>query len=194
VTARVAAGALLLALVATPLQASKKPEVVKPRIDDLVLSVEQDRLRVSFRLVDGLSDEAMEQIHSGIEITFNHRVDVLARRGVPLWWARVVARARIVTKVTYDPLTRQYAMRRDTEMRRRGKRVGVPTTERRTTELTEEARSWMTEIDEIPPLDLPPDEPHVRLRVRVESAFDRKYVLYLFPSRRTVSAERPVEP
>jgi len=85
-------------------------------------------------------------------------------------------------------------MRRDTEMRRRGKRVGVPTTERRTTELTEEARSWMTEIDEIPPLDLPPDEPHVRLRVRVESAFDRKYVLYLFPSRRTVSAERPVEP
>ena len=58
-----------------------------------------------------------------------------------------------------------------------------------TTESREQAEQWMREHDGLElglPERLPPRQ---RLRVRVESSLDRRYILWMFPGRVTASAE-----
>ena len=72
-------------LLAGAAQAAGEPEVTtKPAIDGLNAQLERNRVLVSFRVANGLSDEALEKIHSGIPVTFRHRVELLWRRSFPL--------------------------------------------------------------------------------------------------------------
>lgn len=154
----------------------------KPRIDELEIDRHGNTLRVSFVVSRGLSDDAIERIHSGVTVTYQHRIEVLARRVVPLWPARLVARLRVETEASYDAITRRYELTR---------RLWVGTEQRGvdhdSTESLEAVRTWMTELDELPELTLP-DSP--RLKLRIESALGRRYVLLVFPARVLASAER----
>ena len=52
----------------------------------------------------------------------------------------------------------------------------------------------MTEFDRLPALELPERARGAKLRVRVRSTLGRRYVMFLFPARIDVSAERSLEP
>jgi hypothetical protein len=140
----------------------------------------------------GLTEEALERIHSGIPVTLRHRAELVARRAVPLLGGRTIGRAVVEVTARYDTLTRQYDLERHT-------RVEVPPAEpqmladSRRTESEDEMRAWMTRVDRMPPLALPDDVPSRRLKVRIESWLGRKYLWYMLPWSITVSAEMPLE-
>lgn len=182
---RVTAG-LLLALAADPARGAG------PHIDPLNLSWDGSRLAVSYRVADGLSEEALERVRSGIPITFRHRAEVLRRRPVPLWPAKVASRTLIEATAAYDSLTRRFELRRTIE------RVQGATTagdeQRTSTESEDEMRAWMTEFPETLVFDRQTSPREGRLRLRVESALGRRFVLLIFPTTVIVSAEQRLEP
>jgi len=182
----------LLLLAASPPARPKDPPQPRPSIDPLVTRADNDRLVVSFTLVDALSAETLERIHSGLPVTFWHSVEVTRSRVVPLWPARVLAEAKIVTSVDYDSLTRQYRLMRKTELRRA--KDTVSTEAERSTDSVDAMRAWMTELPEIEMIELDGPDARARVRVRVESALQRDYVFYMFPTRLTVSAEHRLDP
>ena len=182
----------LLLWAAAPPVHPKDPPPPRPSIDPLVTQADGGRLVVSFGLVDAMSAETLERIHSGLPVTYWHSVEVTRPRTVPLWPARVLAEARIVTSVDYDSLTRQYRLTRKIELRR--PKEPISTEAERSTDSVEAMRAWMTQVPEIEMLDLAGPDELARVRVRVESALQRYYVFYMFPSRLTVSAERRLEP
>ena len=97
---RIAPGlALLLILSGRPLAAedSAPPSGVSPRIVDLRVGDREGTVLVSFRLVGALDAEARARIASGLETTYNYRLEVLRRRR--FWSDARVRDHRILTSV-----------------------------------------------------------------------------------------------
>jgi hypothetical protein len=182
VTRTLAVGLLVLCLAAAPIEAAKRAD--EPRIDPLDAQRGDDRIDVSFHVANGLAADALDRIRSGIPVAQRHRVEVLGRRAVPL---------RIDTSAVYDSLTRRFDLKRSIQIGPRKKQATV-VEEQFSTDSIEEVRSWMTEFDVLPALELPEAAQGARLRVRVESTLGRRFVFYMFPARLTVSAERKLEP
>lgn len=183
---------ILLALPAPSPAAVGEAQAGRPRAGPLQLRRDGERLLVSYRVLDGLSAEALERIHSGIPVTFRHRVEVLSNRTLPWLPDKVHARAWLESTASYDSLTRRYALHRRFESRQKG-RATVVYEQQHSTALEQEMRSWMTELSELPILELDRVGNDNRLRVRVESSFDRRYLLFLIPWSVKVSAEMQLE-
>jgi hypothetical protein len=167
----------------------------KPLIEGLESRVVDDRLLVSFNVTDGMQEETLERIHSGIAVSFKHRVDIVRKRWMSLWPAKDMARTRVVTEATYDSLTRQYSLLRRLEVKSKRKRDAVePEEERRTTDSLEEMQQWMTQLRDIPVYDPSRTFALKGLRLRVESSLGRRFVLLLFPSTIDAYAERRLDP
>jgi hypothetical protein len=188
-----AAGLLLLCCAAAPADAAKSP--ARPCIDPLDVRRHDDRVAVSFHVANGLGEDTLGRIRAGLPVAQRHRVDILGRRSAPLWTAKVHARMRIDTSAVYDSLTHRYDLERTIRlMPRKQKKQAIVTKQHQSTDSIAEVRAWMTEFDALPPLELPESALDARLRVRVESTLGRRFVLYMFPARLTVSAERKLEP
>lgn len=187
---------VVLGLFSVPVWAAPTlPESPKPAIEELSASVEEDLARVSYDVVGVLDPEVEERIQSGIPVTFRHKIQVLSKRGVPLMPSKVIAQTLIETRVEYDSLTRRYDLLRSIEHRVKQKKLGPLTEEqRKLTDSPEEMRTWMTRFDEIPVFDPSRELKGRSLRVRVEVNLGRRYVLFIFPGTRSVSAEIPLEP
>lgn len=190
VTRTLVAG-LLLCLATAPIAAAKRAD--QPRIDPLDAHRAGDRIDVSFHVANAFSEDTLDRIRSGLPVAHRHRVEVLGRRTVPLWPAKVHARLRIDTSAVYDSLTGRFNLKRSIQIGPRKKKASV-VDEHYSTDSVDEVRSWMTEFDRLPALELPEAAQEARLRVRVESTLGRRFVLYMFPARLTVSAERKLEP
>jgi hypothetical protein len=181
-----AAGALAALLAGVPVLADGERA---PAIADLATEWRSEVLWVGYRVADGLTAEARERIQSGLPFALEHRLEIVTRRPLPLWPARVHARAVVTSRVSYDALTGRYDVVRTIERRRRG---SEPTEEeeRLTTSSEIEMQEFMTRV---PPLALYEAEtvaPSRPLRVRVESDLGRRFLLLLFPARLSVTAER----
>jgi len=189
-------GLVMLGLLATPVGAEPAaPPPAKPAVESLSARVEGERARVSYEVARVMDAELEERIHSGIPVTFRHKVQVLSKRAVPLMPSKVIAQTTIETRVEYDTLTRRYDLLRRIEHRIRQKKQGPMTEEqRRLTDSLEEMRAWMTRFDEIPVFDPSRELLGRSLRVRVEVNLGRRYVLFVFPGTRSVSAETPLGP
>ncbi len=188
-----ASGLVLLALAAAPIPDTSQSASGKPRLELSEARRAGGHAAVSFRLANVLGAEALEQMRSGVPVVYRHRVEVLGRRTAP-WPSKEHASMRIVTSAVYDSLTQRYELLRSIELGKRRNRDRPPLEERTQTESIEEMRVWMTEFDQLPALELPETARDAQLRVRVRSILGRRYVLFLFPSRIDVSAERSLEP
>jgi hypothetical protein len=184
-------GALLAALAGSAARAEDDP---RPAVEDLRATREAQRLVVSYRVSGALTDEVLERIQSGIPVTFEHELEVVARRALPLWPARVLVRRRLRVQVTYDALTRQYALSRETELHQRGQADAEPTVEHASVEAIDAVETWMTVVATDCPMDEVDAKRSGRLRLRVESELGRRYVLLLFPGQLTASAEQELGP
>jgi len=170
-------------------------ESPKPAIEELSASVENDRAWVSYDILGAMDEELEERIQSGIPVTFRHKIQVLSKRGVPLMPSKVIAQTLIETRVEYDSLTRRYELLRSIEQKVRQKKLGPLTEEqRKLTDSLEEMRDWMTRLEAIPVFDPTRELRGRSLRVRVEVNLGRRYILFVFPGTRSVSAEIPLEP
>ena len=167
---------------------------VKPRIESLETRREGSSLLVSFRVAHGLTPQVQDRIHSGIPVTLRHRVEVVMPRGA-LWPSKTLTRVVIDTTATFDSLTEKYELARRVEVSRRSKKEPPLVLESaESTRSQTQMEAWMTEFDELPPLDLAGAKPGARLRVQVESQIGRRYFLFVIPTRHTVSFEHNLEP
>jgi len=193
VRAHLAGAAVLLAVISAPQTIADKPD--KPRIDRLEVQRDDDRIAVSFHVPNALADETLERIHSGLPVEHRHKVELVARRSIPLWPARVLGRVRVDTSAVFDRLTLRFDLTRTVRAGPRDNKKWVVLDEQRhSTASVDEVREWMTRFDALPALELPAGDRESRLRVRVESTLDRRFVWYMFPSKLTLSAERKLEP
>lgn len=153
----------------------------------------EGRILVSFEIDGALTEEVRERIHSGIEMSFRHRVDLLSKRAFPLWPRKLVGRTVVTTTVQYDSLTRRYRLERETGGKSWPKEQTPPeSVESRSTSSAAEMESWMTDVEEVA-LPSPPDRQEARLKVRVRSELGRRFVFYLVPWTYAATAELSLE-
>lgn len=129
--------------------------------------VRDGRVLVSFELADGVNEEMLAAIHSGLRTTFTYTIEL--RVGVPAWVDRTIASATLSCTVQYDNLTRQHTLMQTLD----GRVESVQVTD-------DEAvvRQWLTSFRQLPLFQtagLEPDrEYYVRVRASVrpgKSAF-----------------------
>jgi hypothetical protein len=162
----------------------------KPRVENLAVELGTGNVVVSFRVADAVTEETLERVHSGIPVTFRHRIEFMAPRGFPLLPARTLLGVTVETRADYDSLTRRYSLYRT--VRIPGQRN--PSPQRSVGRTVEDMRSWMTEVDR-----LRIDDPRfpfegLNVKVRIQSSLGRKYVLLIFPGNRSAKAEWRPEP
>jgi hypothetical protein len=163
-----------------------------PRIENLEVRHAAAAIEVGFAVADALGPETVERLHSGMPLTFRHRAEIIVRRSVPLWPARILAALVVESTVRFDALTRQYTLERRVRTRQRNEPPRETEVRDRTAEF-DAAALWLTTVA---PTELfrGAIEPGARLRLRVTSDLERRYVLLLIPSRMSVAAERELGP
>ncbi len=171
----------------------KKTDEPGPTIEIERAVLEAGRVSVDFRVADVFTEETLEWIHSGIPVKFRHRIEVIGPRRFLLSRRNVLARSIIETRVAYDALTGRYELSRTTTLKKPQRKKGPPPyVEATVTGQQEEMHRWMVEARHVvlydPKRDLDGDE----LRVAIESSIGRDYVLWIFPTKKTIDAVGPV--
>jgi hypothetical protein len=165
----------------------------KPAIEGLAARFDDDRLLVSFRLVNGLSGETLERIHSGIPVGFRYRIEVVRRRFL-FWPAKELAKAWVDVEASYNSLTQQYSLKRSLQLVASKKRdTPEPEVEELSTTSAEEMRAWMTELHDVAVYNPTRAIEGEALKLRVESNLGRRYVWLVIPSSIGASAELRLE-
>ena len=156
-----------------------------PQIESLSARWDGAEARVSYRVIGGLTDATLERIHSGIPVRFRHRIELRARRAVPIWPSRELGQTTVETQVEYDSLTQQYRLRRDTRLRDKG--LSEPIVSEAVTDSRDEMEAWMTQLADV---RVTPTGGRASgtLRVRVDVTLDRRWILLVFPSTVDASA------
>lgn len=192
--ARLEGALLALALIAAGGSTSFAGSPAKARIGELQVSSDGERVSVSFRVEQAVGDDTLAKIESGLVVEQRHRIEVIARRSVPLWTGKAIAKLRVDTSAVYDTLTRRFDLLRTTRVwpGETGK-WSVVAEESHSTTSPEEVREWMSVFDSLPALELPAAAGDARLKLRVESTLGRRFVWYLFPSKLTASAEQKLD-
>jgi hypothetical protein len=187
-------------LLAVALLQGAPPEVVsqsaRPTVAELsaTLNDARDRVIVRFRVADGLTEDALERIESGIAVSLKYRLRLTAKRGFLMLPRKEVARTRIRVVASYDSLTGQYSLTRTIEVRTKRKRDRPPLIETtHTTASLDEMRAWMTEFEEIPLYEPDRAIEEETLRVKLDSDLGRRYVMLIFPSTIDASGEFDLE-
>ncbi len=155
-----------------------------PSIQALQVEQRDGLYRVSFRLASGFTPEILGKIESGLETTFDYRVEVLRRRR--FWFDQRRRQRRIETSVKFDSLSRQYSLllKADGKVQRSS-----------TTDKPAEMRRWMTEIQEVGLGPISEFDPPENFVVRVKSDLQARFVLLFIPwDRDTEWARVPLNP
>ena len=163
-----------------------------PRVIGLRVEGTADGVRASYSVENAFSEDVLERIHSGMRVAFRHRIELFAKRAVPLWFPKTLSWTVVETAVEFDGLTKQYHLSRIYRLRRKGKAWEGPTRiadEDRDTDSLDVVRVWMSEIDGVPLLPVDSEAPVSRWRVGVTCSMGRKFVWMMFPVTVTASAE-----
>jgi len=163
----------VMVLLSAPEPSRAAPEAVPPEgaeIHDLSVENSAHDLLASFTLVGGFSPEIVEQIDSGLPVTFNHYVEILKRR--PGWFDSTMVKKTVSATVTYDTLTRQFRLSRSVN----GEVVDTDVSDKHS-----EMERFMTSVTRLrlcDPADLPGEQP---LYLRVKSRVQKRFVLFFIP-------------
>ena len=171
----------------------KKKKDASPWIEVQHAQLEDGRVSVDFSVEGVFTEETLEWIHSGIAVKFRHRIEVIGPRRFLLSRRNVLVRSLVETRVAYDALTARYELSRVTTLKKpQRKNSPPPYEEASVTDDVEQMYRWMVEGQHVvlydPKSELDGDD----LRVAIESSIGRNYVLWIFPSSRTVNAVSPV--
>jgi len=185
---RILPGLALLIVLASPVPAAEEtpsPDPVSsPSITGLTVEIRDGSVLASFHLLGALDSDTRTRIASGLETTFDYRVELVRRRR--FWPDARVRQHRILTSVKFDSLSRQYGLtlKLDGEVERSS-----------TTDRAEEMEQWLTAVKEISLgtiSDLPPEGEYA---VRVKADFPPRFILLFIPwDRDTAWVRGPLPP
>jgi Domain of unknown function (DUF4390) len=164
--------ALVLLASASPLYA-QTPQTLR-----VIPLVKDDRVLVSFELVNGLTDEIRAAIQSGLTTTFTYTIEL--RMDVPAWVDRTIGTATIASSVEFDNLKRQYMM---------GFRVDGRTQESKSTTDENEVRQWMTTVKHLALFRTAILEPNREYYIRVSATARPSNGSFMWPFGSGTSAQ-----
>lgn len=149
-------------------------------------------VNLGFVVEGGMSDDALERLRSGLDVTQRHSIDLVTRR-TAVWPAKIQARMRVETAARYDSLTARYELTRVVRCSVRKKKYDTLVDERKGTESIAEVIEWMTRFESLPSLELDEDIGDPELKLRIDSTLGARYLWYIFPARLIVGAEYKLE-
>ena len=171
-----------------------RSEPSRPTIDAVELQRDPAGIQVSFQVGGVFGDELLERIHSGIRLSFVHKVVLLGKRMAPLFPRVTLARTVVVTTVRYDSLTQRYGLERHVTGKSWPKDATPPdSVDQHSTTSREQMESWMTEMRGVPLPD-PARERGNPLKVRVRTEIGIRFLLFFFPWPNAASAEDWLQP
>lgn len=170
------------------------PREARASIQGLDVKTGDGTLTVSFRIEGAFTPDVLDRVRSGMAVTFSHRVELLARRTVPIVPSRLLGRTVVETTVKYDTLTRQYYLSRRTTKEGSDRDDATREEIEATTAAESEMQSWMTSVQDVALATPPPGAAGRKLRVKVRTVLGRRYRLLIFPANDTVDAEQTLAP
>ncbi|MCI0410517.1 MAG: DUF4390 domain-containing protein [Acidobacteria bacterium] len=171
---RILPGLALLIVLTSPVSAAEETPSPDPKsspsIAGLNVEIRDGLVLASFQLVGALDSETRTRIASGLETTFDYRVELVRRRR--FWPDARVRQHRILTSAKFDSLSRQYGLtlKLDGEVERSS-----------TTDRAEEMERWLTGVKEVSlgmASELLPQEEYA---VRVKADFPPRFILLFIP-------------
>ena len=170
---------VLTGLCALVLLASASPSYAQaPQTLRVIPLVKEDRVLVSFELVNGLTDEIRAAIQSGLTTTFTYTIEL--RMDVPAWVDRTIGTATIASSVEYDNLKRQYMM---------GLRIDGRTEESKSTTDENDVRQWMTTVKHLALFKTAILEPNREYYIRVSATARPSNGSFMWPFGSGTSAQ-----
>ena len=171
---RILPGLALLIALSSPVSAAEETPSPDPRsspsIAELRVEIRDGLVLASFQLVGALDSDTQTRIASGLETTFDYRVELVRRR--KFWPDSKIRQHRILTSAKFDSLSRQYGLtlKLDGEVERSS-----------TTDRAEEMEQWLTVVKDISlgmASELLPQEEYA---VRVKADFPPRFILLFIP-------------
>jgi hypothetical protein len=136
----------------------------------VVSLLKESQVLVSFRLVNGFSEDLAAAMRSGLPTTISYEVEL--RRGVFLWFDRTLRTATVIASAKFDNLTRHHQLTRTVDGRGEEPRV---------TESEEAVREWLTGVDRLPLFVTDGLEPNVEYYVKVRARRRPRVSWFLWP-------------
>ena len=162
-------GVSLGLLLAAPIMGAEKVRLV-----DLEVGLEGSRVEVGFRLVNGFTDELVENIQSGLPSGFTFDIRLSANRKG--WFDNNVGAFRLQVVAMYNAVTREYLV----NFKHDGKLV-----DSRVVRDLEELERVMTRFEKIPAFNLGDYGGRRKLQVRARAELGSRNILYFIPSKVT---------
>jgi len=141
-----------------------------PSIAGLNVQIREGVVLATFHMAGALDSETRARIASGLETTFDYRVELVRKRR--FWPDARIRQHRILTSATFDSLSRQYGLtlKLDGEVERSS-----------TTDRVEEMEQWLTVVQDVSlgvTSELLPDQEYA---VRVKADFPPRFILLFIP-------------
>ncbi|MCI0659016.1 MAG: DUF4390 domain-containing protein [Acidobacteria bacterium] len=171
---RILPGLALLIALSSPVSAAEETPSPdpgsSPSIAGLNVEIRDGLVLASFQLVGALDSETHTRIASGLETTFDYRVELVRKRR--FWPDARIRQHRIMTSAKFDSLSRQYGLtlKLDGEVERSS-----------TTDRVEEMEQWLTVVKDVSlgmASELLPQEEYA---VRVKADFPVRFILLFIP-------------
>jgi len=185
---RILPGLALLIVLMSPVSAAEETPSPdpgsSPSITGLTVEIRDGVVLASFHLARALDSETRARIASGLETTFDYRVELVRRRR--FWPDARIRQPRILTSAKFDSLSRQYelTLKLDGEVERST-----------TTDRAEEMEQWLTVVNEISLGMTSELLPQQEYAVRVKADFPPRFVLLFIPwDRDTAWVRGPLPP
>ena len=164
---RIAAAALAYGL--WPLAVAAQPDA-GPRVRDLRVESRGRDVFVTFALEGALNPELARKIEAGLETAM--RYDIRLYRRYPYWFDDMLEQRRYRAAVTFDPVTREYAVAETLD--------GKPLRRTATREFSEATRLLLTR-ERLLAFHVQRGRPTRNLYVQVRAKFDAGYVFTIIP-------------
>lgn len=155
-------------------------DLLNARVRELSIKNSDDFVTVSFKITGAFTEEIIEKVHSGIDISFSHVIKIYKRNPVFFYRKKLIERV-ILTTVEYDTLTKQYALRKE---------IDGDEMETMITENLEEVEKWMTEIDHFKVEEISKIKGKKNFFLKVRTSLAPNFLLFFIPYDYSASKER----
>lgn len=155
-------------------------DLLNARVRELSIKNSDDFVTVSFNITGAFTDDIIERIHSGIEISFKHAIKIYKKNPV-FFYRRTIIERVIVTAVEYDTLTKQYTLK---------KQIDESDVETLLTDDLEEVEKWMTEIEHFKVGEVSRIKGKKNYFLKIRTSLAPNFLLFFIPYDYSASKER----
>lgn len=160
--------------VAQDLQATAQrsgDEKTDPRITDVRLEVDDERVRLSFKLIDAFDERLRKRLDSGLPTGLTYELALVRSR--KSWFDKSVDKSTLQVSAMYNVVTREYLI----NYKHDGTLI-----ESRVVKDDDELLAAMTHFDDFPVFLVEGKNAQQRLRVRVRAELRTKTIFFFIPS------------